>query len=247
MTADSENISLTKVSKVALVYGNLPWLVPMMPENVAVFFKENGILVYLKHGETIPFGPTQKLYFVEKGLLCSLPLHQGDNTHVCGLFSQGTLLGGVMALRSPGIGHLRSMSIFGRALVATRVREITLDLFTDWFLSQPFEHQRQLYQIAIAMTECQLEGVFINDRNPVYVRLLWALEVLGQCAVRLDKDSFVIPGGITLSDIAQIVHTNREMVSRAFSEAQRNEITVRRGRELVVNEKRLLLALDALL
>lgn len=41
-----------------------------------------------------------------------------------------------------------------------------------------------------------------------------------------------LASGITLSDIANLTHANREMVSRAFAEFQREGIVMRFGRRL---------------
>ena len=220
-----------------LVYGRRPWLVPGEAPFLVKFFEENGEEILLRHGESLPLGRKNTLYLIEEGLIASVPLYQGGTSRLCGLFGPKTVLGLVMALRDSGGNH-HSMALSARALTNTRALCISCFTFSEWFDQQPLSSKEEIYRNAISKTESQLEGVFVNDLYPVAERLLWALAVLSD--PQLDSASgektqdgwHTLASGITLSDIANLTHANREMVSRAFAEFQREGIVMRFGRRL---------------
>lgn len=249
-----------------LVYGRRPWLVPTEPEILSQFMQKKGRTVALRHGESLPLGNDSTLYWIEDGLLASVPLHQGESSRLCGLFGPGSVLGLVMALRTPA-GNVRPMALNARALTTTRTLAVSLRDFYDWLHQQSGPTKEAVYRSAIAKTEAQLEGVFVNDIYPIPVRLLWALTVLTTPELvpaqgRESLPAFItettpaahsagakvtwtgLPRGVTLSDIAALTHTNREMISRTFAEVQKEGWVVRQGRRLWVNRDAILLQLS---
>ena len=81
----------------------------------------------------------------------------------------------------------------------------------------------------------QLEGVLVNDLCTVPDRVLLAIEVLAQAAgVRLDGGSAALPWDITVTEISQIVHAERGMVSKAVSALIAQGIVEKDGRRLVL-------------
>ncbi len=217
----------------AMVYGKTPWLVPEAPRRLREFLLEHGTPLTLRRGETLPFGAQSRISLVEDGLIGTLPLHLGDTNRVCGLFGAGSVMGLVMALR---MGNTRpassGMQIFSKVFVEARLRAVPIERFLTWFSTLSEADSQALYRAAILITESQLEGVFVNDIYPVHVRLLIVLEVLGRGRAVSEDGLVELAHGLTLADIAQILHTKREMVSRAFSLAQRAGVVVRRGRVL---------------
>ena len=87
----------------------------------------------------------------------------------------------------------------------------------------------------IAKAECQLEGVLVNDLCSVPDRVLLALDVLAQAAgVRLDGERAALPWDITVTEISQIVHAERGMVSKAVSALIAQGVVEKEGRRLVL-------------
>ncbi len=225
-----------------LVYGRRPWLVPPEVPFLIDFFKTSGEEVLLQHGETLPLGRKHSIYLILEGLIASVPLYQGGTSRLCGLFGPRTALGLVMALRDSG-DNPHTMALSSRALTNTRMLAVSQMSFSEWFSQLPSLKKEEVYRNAISKTESQLEGVFVNDLYPVSGRLLWALTVLsdpqlGSASGGTEESSwYTLVTGITLSDIANLTHTNREMVSRAFAELQREGIVMRVGRKLLLKRK----------
>lgn len=232
-----------------LVYGSLPWLVPEDLPAVKAFFVECGTPVHFKHGEKLPFGYQTRLYFIETGLIATLPVRDGDMTRVCGLFGANTTLGLVMAMRARNASRNAAMTLSAQALGATTALRVELGQFDAWLARVDASQREDIYRNCIAKVECQLEGVFLNDTYSVTTRLLWALYVLFEAHKGPPSERAglsVLPWPITISELSQLIHSTREMTSRAFSEAMKAGICVKEGRRILVHRPALAQALQTM-
>lgn len=224
------------------VYCERPWLVSVDEPEVAAYFRAEGALELFPVGADIAFGRERRLYFIENGLVATIPEPGVGIARVVGLFGANTTLGLVRALRRGG-GRMKLRAV---TLSAVRTKTIPLDVFDDWLASQPVELRMRVLQNCISKSECQLEGVLVNDLQSVNARLLWLVETLFVAAARPLEPGFApLPWPITISTLSMMAHTTREMASRGISEWCREGVFKREGRRLLVDRTRLKVALEA--
>lgn len=172
----------------------------------------------LKKKELLHFGEEDSVYLIEEGLLATLPIWDGEYVQVCGLFGPKTVLGSVRAIRHR---HAR-MSIRAMAMSDARVYKMGIREYLDFLEADP-ELLHRVTVNALEKSECQLEGLMINDLRRIDHRLMLLFEVLISSAAGIDrKDRLIrLPWALTVTDIASIVHAPRESVSRQLSKWQR--------------------------
>ena len=224
-----------------LTYGSLPWLVSVdVPEGRACFIA-HGQPKTFKRGDCIAFGLTGVMHYIESGLVGTMPVSHSTNERIMGLFGWNTTLGLVMALRN----NTSHIALVARALTDVTTRAMDTTLFQEWFDAQHPIVQQSLWQNAIAKAECQLEGAYVNDICSVLDRLLWCLWVIYCAAPKatskdLAKEPYdTLPITITLTDMALIIHTTREMASRALAQAHEAGWVKKEGRRLWLNVQKL--------
>lgn len=231
------------------VYADCPWLVPKDLPEVIDFIRRNGMSVTFRRGEATLFGEAHYVYLIEEGLVATQPGGVGDFQRIVGLFGPDRILG---LVRAVGRGR-RAMPLQATALTPVRAVRLDLGLLLHFIEANPALHTRVLLN-ALHKTESQIDGVIINDGLPLYARVLWALEVL---SLDLDEDESVgtaadenrlapLPAGITISEIALLVHASREMTSRAVGGAARAGIARKEGRRLLIDRRALRTALRSL-
>ena len=217
------------------VYGPRPWLVAADEPETAAYFREHGRAEVFQPGTVLPFGREDVIYFIEHGLIATVPTRDGSLTRIAGLFGAETTLGLVRVLR----GGYRKMRLYATALSKISARVASIGDFLNWFSRLDAEVRIRILQNCISKTECHLEGVFVNDLQPVNMRLLWIFEILFQAANAPLAPGFVpLPWPITISSVAMIIHTTREMASRGISEWCRAGVMKRDGRRLLVDRER---------
>lgn len=212
------------------VYGRRPWLMSEDLPEAGDFFREHGAAFCLERRELINFGKDPRIFWIEEGLCATFPTTGGDMPRFIGLFGRRTLLGGVRSM-----GHLgERMEITAVALAEVSGFSVPAPVFRAW-VSAEREREQAVMRSCIAKAECQLEGVLVNDLCTVPDRVLLAIEVLAQAAgVRLDGGSAALPWDITVTEISQIVHAERGMVSKAVSALIAQGIVEKDGRRLVL-------------
>ena len=109
------------------VYGERPWLVSVDEPEVAAYFRAEGALELFPVGADIAFGRERRLYFIENGLVATIPEPGVGIARVVGLFGANTTLGLVRALRRGG-GRMKLRAV---TLSAVRTKTIPLDVFDD--------------------------------------------------------------------------------------------------------------------
>ena len=225
------------------IYGPLPWLVPPDEEELQDFFRKEGAPFEFKHRSVEPFGYKRELFLIEEGLVATIPQRRGGDLRVSGLFGINTVLGAVSAVRHGN----RPQFLEAIALTEVRGRTVELNRFLHWFEVQSSEIRDRIYKNPIEKTECQLDGVFVNDRYPIGLRFLLLLEVLYFAAGKSEfsSDYEPLPWQLALSEMAMVIHTSREMVSRACSEWIVEGTVKKVGRKLFVNRARLRAAVAA--
>lgn len=235
----SPHIMLTNANDFTprLTYGSQPWLVSVDVPEVSACFLAHGQPKTFKRGDCIPFGLTGMMHHIESGLVGTIPVNHGTNERIMGLFGWNTTLGLVMALRN----NTSHIALVARALTDITTRAMDTTLFQQWFDAQHPSVQQAVWQNAIAKTECQLEGAYVNDICSVLDRLLWCLWVI-YCATPtaaakdLAKEPYaILPITVTLTDMALIIHTTREMASRALAQAHDAGWVKKEGRRLWLN------------
>ena len=69
------------------VYGERPWLVSVDEPEVAAYFRAEGALELFPVGADIAFGRERRLYFIENGLVATIPEPGVGIARVVGLFA----------------------------------------------------------------------------------------------------------------------------------------------------------------
>ncbi len=214
----------------APIYGQNPWLMIADSDEVADFFKTSGKPFVSHRRDIVHFGIGPQVYWIESGLVASSATTDSEKLRWIGLFARRTLLGSVRA-----IGHNRdAMTLMATALVDTCGYAVPLELYTHWVSENP-ERERALLVNCIAKSECQVEGVLVNDLCSVDDRVEIAVAVLFRAAGITEKQlPAALPWDIPVSDIASLVHAERAMTSRAISRMVAEDLLERSGRNLVL-------------
>lgn len=224
--------------KLPVIYGDCPWLVPADIPEVIDLVRRNGTPFECRRGETMLFGTGRHVYWIEEGLVATEPLGREATARFIGLFGPQAVLG---IVRAVGRGT-RSMALSARALTPVRGKRLEIPMLLSFLHADPSLHVRVL-ENCLRKTECQIDGVIVNDLLPLNDRVLIAAAVLLRAtAVRTDvPDEELIPllPGITVSELALLVHASREMTSRAVGEAVRAGVLVKDGRRLLVRRAQL--------
>ena len=212
------------------VYGRRPWLMSEDLPEAGDYFREHGAAFHLARREQIRFGRDPRIFWIENGLCATFPTTGGEMPRFIGLFGRRTLLGGVRSL-----GHLgERMEITAVALAEVSGFSVPAPMFRTWVAAER-DREQAVMRSCIAKAECQLEGVLVNDLCSVPDRVLLALDVLAQAAgVRLDGERAALPWDITVTEISQIVHAERGMVSKAVSALIAQGVVEKEGRRLVL-------------
>ena len=214
----------------APIYGRNPWLMVEDADEVADFFRNSGTPFVSHRRDIVHFGSQPHVYWIESGLVASSATTDVDKVRWIGLFSRRTLLGSVRA-----IGHGKA----GMTLMATAVTDVSgfavpLELYARWVSENP-ERERAMLLNCIAKSECQVEGVLVNDLCSVDDRVEIAVAVLFRAAGITEAQlPAALPWDIPVSDIASLVHAERAMTSRAVGRMVSSGLLERSGRTFVL-------------
>lgn len=124
-------------------------------------------------------------------------------------------------------------------LMATAVTDVSgfavpLELYARWVSENP-ERERAMLLNCIAKSECQVEGVLVNDLCSVDDRVEIAVAVLFRAAGITEAQlPAALPWDIPVSDIASLVHAERAMASRAVGRMVSSGLLERSGRTFVL-------------
>lgn len=111
---------------------------------------------------------------------------------------------------------------------------IPLELYARWVSENP-ERERAMLLNCIAKSECQVEGVLVNDLCSVDDRVEIAVAVLFRAAGITEAQlPAALPWDIPVSDIASLVHAERAMTSRAVGRMVSSGLLERSGRTFVL-------------
>ena len=212
------------------VYGRRPWLMTEDSDEIALFFKTSGSPFLCRRREVIDLGHEHRIFWVEAGLLATSPTVGDHNQRLIGLFAQRTLLGGVRSVGHPG----ETMALMATALADTHGYAVPSVVYRRWLAEDP-ARERSVLRNCIAKSECQLEGVLVNDLCPVAYRVEVALAILFKAAgVSVSTLPAVLPWEVTVTDIALLVHAERGMVSKAVAKLVREGVVGKSGRRLML-------------
>lgn len=197
----------------APIYGRNPWLMVEDADEVADFFRNSGTPFVSHRRDIVHFGSQPHVYWIESGLVASSATTDVDKVRWIGLFSRRTLLGSVRA-----IGHGKAaMTLMATAVTDVSGFAIPLELYARWVSENP-ERERAMLLNCIAKSECQVEGVLVNDLCSVDDRVEIAVAVLFRAAGITEAQlPAALPWDIPVSDIASLVHAERAMTSRAVA------------------------------
>lgn len=195
----------------APIYGRNPWLMVEDADEVADFFRNSGTPFVSHRRDIVHFGSQPHVYWIESGLVASSATTDVDKVRWIGLFSRRTLLGSVRA-----IGHGKAaMTLMATAVTDVSGFAVPLELYARWVSENP-ERERAMLLNCIAKSECQVEGVLVNDLCSVDDRVEIAVAVLFRAAGITEAQlPAALPWDIPVSDIASLVHAERAMTSRA--------------------------------
>ncbi len=111
---------------------------------------------------------------------------------------------------------------------------VPLELYARWVSENP-ERERAMLLNCIAKSECQVEGVLVNDLCSVDDRVEIAVAVLFRAAGITEAQlPAALPWDIPVSDIASLVHAERAMTSRAVGRMVSSGLLERSGRTFVL-------------
>lgn len=208
------------------VYGRQPWLMTQDSAEIALFFKTVGNPFLTRRRDVINLGHEHRVFWIESGLLATSPTVVDQNQRLIGLFSRNTLLGGVRTVGHPG----EIMSLVATALADTHGYAVPSVIYRQW-LSEDAEREKSVLRNCIAKSECQLEGVLVNDLCPVDYRVEVAVAMLFKAAgVSMLSLPAILPWEITVTDIAFLVHAERAMVSKAIAKLVKKGVVDKSGR-----------------
>lgn len=218
------------VFRYAPIYRRNPWLMIEDSDEVADFFKASGTPFVCHRRDIVHFGSQPNVYWIESGLVASSATTDVDRMRWIALFSRRTLLGSVRA-----IGHAQAaMTLMATAVTDVCGYAVPLELYARWAAESP-ERERRLLRNCIAKSECQVEGVLVNDLCSVDDRVEIAVAVLFRAAGITEAQlPAELPWNVSVSDIACLVHAERAMTSRAVSRMAANGLLERSGRRLLL-------------
>ena len=214
----------------APIYGRNPWLMVEDADEVADFFRNSGTPFVSHRRDIVHFGSQPHVYWIESGLVASSATTDVDKVRWIGLFSRRTLLGSVRA-----IGHGKAaMTLMATAVTDVSGFAVPLELYARWVSENP-ERERAMLLNCIAKSECQVEGVLVNDLCSVDDRVEIAVAVLFRAAGITEAQlPAALPWNIPVSDIASLVHAERAMTSRAVGRMVSSGLLERSGRTFVL-------------
>jgi len=214
----------------APIYGRNPWLMVEDADEVADFFRNSGTPFVSHRRDIVHFGSQPHVYWIESGLVASSATTDVDKVRWIGLFSRRTLLGSVRA-----IGHGKAaMTLMATAVTDVSGFAVPLELYARWVSENP-ERERAMLLNCIAKSECQVEGVLVNDLCSVDDRVEIAVAVLFRAAGITEAQlPAALPWDIPVSDIASLVHAERAMTSRAVGRMVSSGLLERSDRTFVL-------------
>lgn len=195
------------------VYSQSPWVLPKDPEGTEKIFLEHGWKVSFNDHEVIPFGQANRVYFIKNGLFATLAGGVGDFSRMVGLFPAGTTLGAIRAISQPG----NEMPLMAKALLPVEALALDIPLYLRELSREP-EFLSLTKTNFILKEEAQVEGLLMNGLLTVPKRLalmILSLFKAGNC-IPADTGS-PLPGSISVTDLAALIHSNRGVVSRTLS------------------------------
>lgn len=215
------------------VYGVRPWLVCEDLPEVAALFRTEGTPFEVSRRTIIDLGQDASVYWIEDGMIGTYPAADGSWSYIAGLFGPNTVLGSVRALGHPG----KKMALIASAFCDVRGYRLPTAQYRAWVAADPIRN-REMLENCIGKTECQLEGSFVSGTCLVPERLLQAFRVLFAAARIPDDAEFAeLPWNFSVTDLSQLVHAERGMVSRAISAWVRLGLCEKRGRHLYISRQ----------
>ena len=212
-------------------YAPFPWAVPPAPEAAREVFMREGEPFELPRGRFLDFGRADAAWLVEDGLLATYSKNFTSAMRYVGLFGPLSVLGGTRALRNGGA----PMRLAARVLSRARGRRISGERYRR-LLEEPAGAERML-RWCLSTAETQLEGMAVNDLYPVEARMRLALAALftaAGCSPAVTELPAELPWEITVTDLAQLVHADRPLVSRILSGWQKEGLVSKPGRRIIL-------------
>lgn len=156
-----------------------------------------------------------------------------------GLFPAGTTLGAIRAISQPG----NEMPLMAKALLPVEALALDIPLYLRELSREP-EFLSLTKTNFILKEEAQVEGLLMNGLLTVPKRLalmILSLFKAGNC-IPADTGS-PLPGSISATDLAALIHSNRGVVSRTLSGwAREGLISELNGRYAYTRQQLLFLA-----
>ena len=221
------------------VYSQSPWVLPKDPEGTEKIFSDHGWKVTFNDHEVIPFGLEKRVYFIRKGLFATLAGGAGDFSRMVGLFPAGTTLGAIRAISQPG----NEMPLMAKALLPVEALALDIPLYLRELEKDPAFLSLTKTNF-ILKEEAQVEGLLMNGLLTVPKRLALIILSLFKAGNGIPGDAVTpLPGPITVTDLAALIHSNRGVVSRTLSGwAREGLISELNGRYAFTRQQLLFLA-----
>ena len=163
-------------SRYAPIYGRNPWLMVEDADEVADFFRNSGTPFVSHRRDIVHFGSQPHVYWIESGLVASSATTDVDKVMDRPLLSQDAA-----RQRARHRSRQGSMTLMATAVTDVSGFAVPLELYARSVSENP-ERERAMLLNCIAKSECQVEGVLVNDLCSVDDRVEIAVAVLFRAA-----------------------------------------------------------------
>lgn len=215
------------------VYSQSPWLVPKAPEGVGELFRKHGKAVFFADHEEIYLGEDETVYYITSGLFATAAGGVGDFCKAVGLFPAGSVLGAVRTFT-----HGSGMPLVARALFPLEALSIPAQRFVSLVENDPGLRSDLLLNF-VRISESELEGLLINSLLSVPERLAMMIATLFRASGEgeLGDTPRPLPGTISVTNLAGLVHTSRVVVSRTLSKWAAAGLIERSGNDYLFTKR----------
>ncbi len=195
------------------IYSGTPWLMPADPPGIREIFCRHGRPFRFEARQIIPLGDSHNVYFIDRGIAATFIGGMGEYIRLAGIFPSGTTLGGIKAVSHPD----QRMLLEARTLCPMLGYRLDTTQFRK-YIGQDAQLYMALLRNYIAKDEATIEGALCNDLLPIEKRLAIMVKILFLAeGAPLSAVPRHLPCGITVTELATLVHGSRISVSRILS------------------------------
>jgi CRP/FNR family transcriptional regulator, global nitrogen regulator len=196
-------------------------------------FEEAGIRVAerrFRAGDTIfrPGDPDGQLYFLLEGVVRLYKIHGEYKEATVALLKDGGVFGELSLEEGPW------QSVFAEALTDVRVVGVRKSILTEVVKRRPEFATKLFFSFSVRLKQSDEVIDSLLDRE-VSARLATLLSNLGDRFGDADGSGTIIDVRLTHQDLAYMIFSTREAVSKVMGEFQRDGVIETRNRRIIIN------------